>query len=218
MPEKSDKLIQFIVFFVCLPFCLENSMKGKIDLESTVYELKRDNEKSLETLFDYYYPRLYNFSKTFLKIDDGIDDLLQEVFIKIWKKRKSINTTSNFNSFIFTITRNLLLNELRGRLNNQKMKDEIRNLSVAPEYESFEKTEYEELKQQMEKIVEDLPERQKEIFILSRTEGLSHNEIAKKLDITTKTVEYHISLAIKTLKSRFRELGLVSLLYFYLFW
>lgn len=190
-------------------------MKGKIDLDKIVYDLKRDNEKSLEVLFDYYYPRLYNFSKTFLKIEDGIDDLLQEVFIKIWKNRKNINTTSNFNSFVFTITRNLLLNELRSRLNNKKMKDEIGKLSIAPEYDDFEKIEYDELKQQVESIVEQLPERQKEVFILSRTEGLSHNEIAEKLDITTKTVEYHISLALKTLKNRFKELGLASLLFFY---
>ena len=192
-------------------------MKGNIDLDKIIFELKKDNEKSLEILFDYYYPRLYNFSKSFLKIEEGIDDLLQEVFIRVWKKRKSIDTTSNFNSFIFTITRNLLLNELRSRLNNEKMRDEVFRLSLAPEYDSFEKIEYDELKNQVEKIVDELPDRQKEIFILSRTEGLSHNEIAKKLGITTKTVEYHISLAIKTLKNRLKELGLVSLLYFYLF-
>ncbi len=208
-------MIFFIFLYVC-PSAI-SLMKSKIDLDKIIYELKRDNEEALETLFDYYYPRLYNFSKTFLKLEEGIDDLLQEVFIRVWKNRKNINTTSNFNSFIFTITRNLLLNELRTKLNNQKLKEEIKKSSIAPEYDSYEKIEYDELKQQVEKIVGELPERQREVFILSRNEGLSHHEIAEKLNITTKTVEYHISLALKTIKIKFRELGLVSLLYFYLF-
>ena len=117
-------------------------MAEKLDLHRIVIELSEDNDSSLEELFNYYYPRLFNFSKSFLKIEDGIDDILQEVFVKIWQNRKSIKNTATFNSYIFTITRNLLLNELRSRLNNQNIKEEIRKLSVAPEYSLMEQIEY----------------------------------------------------------------------------
>ena len=192
-------------------------MTNKINLERIITELAKDNEAPLEDLFNYYYPRLFNFSKSFLKIENGIDDILQEVFIKIWQNRNKINSAVTFNSFIFTITRNLLLNELRSRLNNESLKDEIQRLSVAKEFSAIEQIEYRDLKEKVDKLVNELPERQKEIFILSRTEGLSHKEIAEKLGIKTKTVEYHITQSVRYLKEKLQELGIMSLLYFYLF-
>jgi len=186
-------------------------------LNTVLQDLANDDKKALEELFNYYYPRLYQFSRSFLKLEEGIDDILQEVFIKIWKNRANIHSSETFNPFIFAITRNLLLNELRSRLSKQKIKDEIFKLSVPDEYNSFDKFEYGELKESIDKIVNDLPEKQKEVFLLSRYEGLSHKEIAEKLNISTKTVEYHISQSISTIKSKLKQLGLISLLYFYLF-
>ena len=177
-------------------------MNQRFNLDKTLKELSKDHETPLEELYDYYYPRLYEFSRSFLKLEEGIDDILQEVFIRIWQHRKKIKDTASFNAFIFTITRNLLLNELRSRLNQENLKGEIRRLSIAREYDGMDQAEFRELKSRVDTIVGDLPERQKEIFTMSRTEGLSHKEIASRLEITTKTVEYHISLAIRTLKSR----------------
>ncbi|QGY47934.1 RNA polymerase sigma-70 factor [Maribellus comscasis] len=192
-------------------------MEKKNNLDREINELTNSNESSLEVLFNYYYPRLYHFSKSFLKIETGIDDILQEVFLKVWQNRKKITSASTFNAYIFTITRNLLLNELRSRLNNQKVKDKIQQLSVAKEYEFFEEVEYNDLKAKIEEIVDELPERRKEVFILSRKEGLSHKEITERLGISPKTVEFHISQSISYLKSKLEELGLIALLYFYLF-
>jgi len=192
-------------------------MKNKINLDKIITDLAKDDEASLEELFGYYYPRLFNFSRSFLKIEEGIDDIIQEVFIKIWQNRKKINSTVTFNSYIFTITRNLLLNELRSRFNNEKTKEEIRNLSLAKEYSSMEQIEYCDLKETVDNLVSELPERQKEIFVLSRIEGLSHKEIAEKLKISTKTVEYHITLAVRFLRNKLKDLGLFFLLYFYFF-
>ena len=175
-------------------------MNEKPDLERIVKELSKDHESSLEELFNYYYPRLYGFSKSFLKLEQGIDDILQEVFIRIWQNRKNIKDPATFSSYIFTIARNLLLNELRSRLNHRNLKDEVRKLSIAPEYAGFDDVQYRDLNSRVCELVGELPDRQKEIFVLSRTEGLSHKEIAHKLQITTKTVEYHISLAIKYIK------------------
>ncbi|MHA7110037.1 RNA polymerase sigma-70 factor [Sunxiuqinia elliptica] len=180
-------------------------------------ELAKSNKQALEELFNYYYPRLYNFSKSFLKLEDGIDDVLQEVFLKIWHNRAEIKRSESFNSYIFTITRNLLLNELRSRLNNQKLRDRILEASVAEEFLSMGNVEYDELKEKVEEIINELPQKQREIFRMSRIEGLSHKEIAEKKSISTKTVEYHIGQSISMIKSRMETLGFLSVLYFYLF-
>lgn len=193
-------------------------MKGRINLESVITGLTNDNDSSIEELFDYYYPRLYNFSKSIIKTEDCIDDIIQEVFVKIWQNRKKIKSAETFNSFIFTITRNLLLNELRRRLNSSNLKEEIKKRSLAPEYSSFENLEYKEISKEVENAIAGLPSRQKEIFLLSRNEGLSHKEIAEKLNVSPKTVEYHISLAIKVLRERLGHLGLMLMLYLNLFY
>lgn len=177
-------------------------MNKRFNLEKLLRELSKDQEPPLEELFNYYYPRLYAFSRSFLKLEHGIDDILQEVFIRIWQNRKKIKDPTSFNSYIFTITRNLLLNELRSRLNHKNLVEEIRKLSIAQEYTSSEEFDYKDFKIRVDQIISELPERQKEVFILSRTEGLSHKEIASKLKITPKTVEYHISLAIRSIKEK----------------
>ena len=192
-------------------------MNPKTLNDQVIKKLVSGDQSALEELFNFYYPRLYNFSKSFLKLEEGIDDILQEVFIKIWQNRSGITNSETFNSYIFTITRNLLLNELRTRLNSQKTKDEVLKLSIAEEYDNFEQTEFNELKEKLDLEIDNLPVKQKEIFILSRREGLSHKEIAEKLNISTKTVEYHIGQSIRILKNRISDFGLTALLYFYLF-
>jgi len=189
----------------------------EFNLEIVLQKLANDDKKALEELFNYYYPRLYNFSKSFLKLEEGIDDILQDVFLKIWNNRTNIYNPASFSSFIFTVTRNLLLNELRSRLNNQKLKEKVQKLALPEEFNSLEKVEYAELKSIVEQIVSTLPEKQKEVFILSRNKGFSHKEIAEKLDISTKTVEYHIAQSTATIKSKLKQIGIISLLYFYLF-
>ena len=189
----------------------------EFNTEIVLQKLANNDKKALEELFNHYYPRLYNYSKSFLKLEEGIDDILQDVFIKIWNNRTNIYSSASFNPFIFTVTRNLLLNELRNRLNNQKLKENVLKLSLPEEYNSFEKMEYSELKSMVEQIVNNLPEKQQEVFILSRNQGLSHKEIADKLNISAKTVEYHIAQSTATIKSKLRQVGIISLLYFYLF-
>jgi RNA polymerase sigma-70 factor (ECF subfamily) len=77
--------------------------------------------------------------------------------------------------------------------------------------------EYGELREAVDQIVDNLPEKQREVFRLSRYEGMSHKEIAEKLNISTKTVEYHIHQSTSTIKEKLSQLGLISLLYICLF-
>jgi len=191
--------------------------KDRHNQDQLIIKLSKGNKAAFEELFNYYYPRLYNFSKKFLKLEEGIDDILQEVFIRIWENRKNIHSSNTFNSYIFTITKNLLLNELRSRLNNNKIKDKIFKLSVSKEYTIIQDIEYNDLTEKVDQIIDTMPSKTKTVYELSRKEGFSNKEIAKKLEISPKTVEYHISQSIRLLKDKLKELGLISLLYFYLF-
>jgi len=185
-------------------------MKKIFELEIVLVQLAEGNPVAIEELYNFYYPRLHNFSKTFLKLEDGIDDILQEVFIRIWQNRKNIRTKATFSAFIFTITRNLLLNELRSRLKNQKIKDKVGKLAIPIEYSFIEQSEYHDLKEKVDRAINDLPVRQKEIFTMSRIEGFSHKEIADQFHITTKAVEFHIAKSIVLIRKKLLNLQLVS--------
>src|SRR5665647_459833 len=101
--------------------------------EDIIRRLKKDNKSAVDELFGYYYPRLYHFSKSILKIENEIDDILQEVFVKIWLNRQKIGNAETFNAYIFTITKNEVLNLIRSKLRDQTFKDELFLRSVAEE-------------------------------------------------------------------------------------
>jgi RNA polymerase sigma-70 factor, ECF subfamily len=85
-------------------------MSSLQNIEELIKRLKRNDKSALDEMVNYYYPKLYCFSKRILKIEDDIDDILQDVFLKIWLNRNRIMNHETFNAFIFTITRNALLN------------------------------------------------------------------------------------------------------------
>ena len=177
------------------------------DPEEIIRRLKSDDKFAVDELFNCYYNRLYHFSKSILKIENGIDDILQDVFVKIWLNRQKINNPETFNAYIFTITKNEVLNLIRANLKNQSFRDEMYLRSVAEEYQTQNTLEFEEIKSAIDKIVETLPEKRQIVFKLSRTE----------LGISEKTVEDHITHSIKHIKLSLNDLGILSLLYFYLF-
>lgn len=186
-------------------------------IEELIGRLKNNDKSALDEIFNYYYPRLYNFSKKILKIEDEIDDILQDVFLKIWLHRSKINNPETFSSFIFTITKNALLNLIRSNAKNQAFKEEFSKRIISSEYVTQNQIEFKEIKTAIDQIVSKLPEKRQKVFLLSRNEGLSNKEIAQKLNISEKTVEDHITHSIRFLKKSLSEIGILSLLYFYLF-
>ena len=190
---------------------------ASINIEDIIHRLKKDDKSAVDELFGYYYPRLYHFSKSILKIETDIDDILQEVFVKIWLNRNKISNIETFNAYIFTITKNEVLNLIRSNLRDQTFKDELFLRAVAEEYQTPNQVEFDEVKSGIDRIVASLPEKRQQVFVLSRTEGLSNKEIAQQLNISEKTVEDHITHAIKYIKTSLKGMGVISLLYFYLF-
>lgn len=185
--------------------------------EKIIRRLKHEDKSAVDELFGYYYPRLYHFSRSILKIENDIDDILQEVFVKIWLNRQKIGNAETFNSYIFTITKNEILNLIRAKLREQTFKHQLFLRSVAEEYHTANSLEFGEIKAGIDKIVASLPDKRQQVFNLSRTEGLSNKEIAQQLNISEKTVEDHITHAIRQIRNSMKDMGILSILYIYLF-
>ncbi len=174
-----------------------------LDDEKLLVSKLRNNEvKSFDILFEKYSAKLYRFSFSLLKNHEDSKEIVQETFFRVWDKRREIDSSKSFKSFLFTISYHLIIDQLRLKLKDQEYRKFLKEYFKAEEVKVDSVTDYETLSRQISSVIEELPAKRKQIFTMSREQGLSHKEIAGKLNISVKTVENQINLALKLIKSR----------------
>ena len=150
-----------------------------LDLNILVSLFLRGDKEAFAELFRRYYPRLLSYSRKFIDDESICQDVVQETFIKLWEKRSSIKDT-NLKSYMFTIVR-------KGE-----------SLYIIDFWDSSDKTLlYHELENILNAVIDSLSERCRQVFLMSRQNKMTNSEIANKLGISVKTVEKHITRALK---------------------
>jgi RNA polymerase sigma-70 factor (family 1) len=172
---------------------------------------------AFDNLYERYSERLYVFAMMLLKNKEDARDVVQDTFLKLWKKRNELTEAKSFKSFVFTISYNIIIDRLRKRLNDQKYMAYYRQHFGIEMSITANDSDFDFLNQQVKDIIEKLPTRRKEIYKLSRDKGMSYNEIAKELNISVKTVETHIGLALKFIRSAIGDKNLMIILFVTLF-
>ncbi|MGO2103353.1 MAG: RNA polymerase sigma factor [Psychroflexus halocasei] len=153
------------------------------------------NSKAFEHIFNHYWKRLYTYAYKIYNDNQVCEDIVQEVFISLWNKIKS-TTILNLEGYLFKSVKFKIANHIRDLKFSTKQLDYIKPI---PD-DAFDYLEYEELEVEILKKIEELPIKCKEIFKLSRIEQKSNSEIAQLLNLSIRTVETHISNALKMLK------------------
>lgn len=134
------------------------------------------------------------------------EEILQDVFLKLWQFRENLDISTNFEAFVFTVTRNTLLNFARKQVGYEL--SATGNLEdIMPGHSAWDNhhISYKEIYQQYLHILEQADDRRREVFRLSREEGLSHRQIAEKLNIPVRTVEFYISGMLKVLRTELKD-------------
>lgn len=162
--------------------------------------LKADDKKALTLLYNNYWKVLYISSYNLLKDKEVCEEIIQDVFIDIWNKRKEIEIKISLKSYLYACVRYKVFSQFRTK---KIMRVELfEELDKRLQYTTPEtKMMLKELKQHVKLIVESLPEKCKRVYKLSRNEQLSHKEIADQLGISIKTVENHITNALRVLRT-----------------
>jgi len=177
--------------------------KPIFEKDAVLVERLKDGEVlAFDTLFEKYSQKLYRFSFSLLKNDEDSREIIQEAFFRVWKNRNSVDSGKSFKSFLFTISYNLIIDQLRLRIKDQEFKKNLTEHFKNIQVENEPATDYKQLENKIQLIVEKLPEKRKLIYKLSREEGLSHKQIAEKLNISAKTVENQINLSLKQIKTK----------------
>jgi len=190
-------------------------MKSNSDL---IGLLNEGDIVAFDAIYAQYCHRLYGFVLRYLKNREDTEEIVQEVFLKIWEARQRINSFSSFDSFIFTIAYNSTITLLRKRVTEQKYLNNIRlRQEIASTPDLIDEIQFKELDERVHSLIYRLTPRQQEIFRLSRDERLTHDQIAQKLNISSNTVKNHIVATLAFLKSELDNGLIVSILFVYLF-
>lgn len=182
-------------------------------MEETIKALREGNHLAYEQLFDSCYKPLCRYAFSILKDMEDAEDIVQKTFCKLWDQRKNLNILTSVSSYLYRIVHNECLNKLHQQI-NYKQHNRVY-------FESKEETVDDvsaqiatnELQQAIDNAMLKLPPQCKLVFEMSRMEQLSYSEIAKKLNISTNTIENHISKALKILRVELREFLSVLILF-----
>jgi RNA polymerase sigma-70 factor (ECF subfamily) len=170
------------------------------DDDKLASEIRNDSLEAFELLYNRYKKKLYYFSLSYLKNNEEAEETVQMIFISIWEHRKSLDVTRSIKNYIYKSAVNYIYNYLkkkavrRSYIENELQKPEE---SINPTYDQIF---YMELEKRINTIISSLPSQQQKIFHLSRFEKLSHEEIAKKLDLSVRTVENQIYKVLKVIR------------------
>lgn len=183
-----------------MPFYHSQIMGDKY-LKKIIEEIAKGNEASFRIFFDYYYPRFLRIAHYYVRNNETAEEVVMDVFAKLWKNKKKLTTIVNFNNYTYTLLKNQALNYLKRNSITTELLDEY-STSKMIEYVEPEKLFLgKELAKELEKSISDLPPRCQLIYRMVREDGLKYREVAEALDISVKAVENQLLIAMKRIRS-----------------
>jgi len=202
-------------FDICSQMAISNN-----DL---IKNLKENDIKTYNLLYRRYYTRIYDFANSYVRDSFTADNLVQDAFMALWENRGKLASDTNIPSYLLTIVKNKALNYLchiktkikvEGNIQEHYLRElELRCATLSScNPELMFRADVENI---IKDTIESLPEQCRKTIILSRFEGLSNKEIADKMNISLKGVEYHITKALKMLKENLKDY-LTCLFFFFL--
>lgn len=186
-----------VIFKTKIPWLLLSSQQ-LYDEKELLALLALGSEEALKIIYQKYWQRLFLSAYNVLKDKEACEDILQEIFIRLWQKRESSNITTSLSAYLFTATRYQVFHYIKKSAGRPELFEDLeeRFLTDAPDIPLYVK----DLQERINTAVERLPEKCRHIYKLSREHHLSYKAIADHLQISPKTVENQLSIALKKLR------------------
>jgi RNA polymerase sigma-70 factor, ECF subfamily len=178
----------------------------------TIKALREGNHLAFEQLFDNCYDPLYRYAYSILRDMDDAEDVVQKTFCKLWDQREALNIQSSINSYLYRIVHNDCLNTIHQQTSHQEHNLNYLSSMNTEANSTIEHIESSDLQKAIDIALAGLPPQCRRVFEMSRMEQLSYAEIATQLNISTNTVENHISKALKLLRIELKDFLMLCLL------
>jgi RNA polymerase sigma-70 factor (family 1) len=182
-------------------------MKRSDDNERCLLHLIAEGDKpSFTVMYDRYWKKIYATALHYLKASEWAQDLVQDIFLKIWTKRAALKEVDDFEAFLFIVARNELVSALRKKIQAAPLPEQNETMATT------ELPDNALCLKQTEQLIADaiaqLPPQQKLVYLLTRQRGLSHEAIARQLGLNTRTVNNHASRALFSIRQYLKKQGL----------
>jgi RNA polymerase sigma-70 factor (ECF subfamily) len=181
--------------------------------ETLIQRLINGDQTAFELLFRFYYPGLVTFASQIVLDTDEAEEIVQEFFVKLWAGRREIKKSETLKSYFFTSVKNRALNVLKKEKISEKVREELKNMVETDQLYQPDLFVESDLQASIKTAFEKLPPRTNEVFVLNRFKGFSNDQIAEQLNISKRTVETHISNALKILREEMKEYLFMLLLF-----
>lgn len=196
---------------------MAREVRYKID-ESLVKQFANGDMKAFDNIYSTFNQKLQKFIFTLIKTESDTEDIVQEVFVKVWENREKLKSYSSLDSYLFSIAYNTTISLLRTRVKENKYVEFIKSVQIEVDETDFvEGFNSDEMNEKINLLIEKMPPRQREVFKMKYFQNCSYKEIAETLDISINTVENQIVKSHKFLKENLGKAYLSILFFIHLF-
>ena len=178
--------------------------------------LRKDDFAAFDALFRKYSVSLYAFALSITRDSFAAEEVTQLVFLKVWEKREQIKEHLSFKSFLFSVAYHETISWHRKEKSEKMRIGEFVRISGFQTNETEQVVEFRNIEGLANQLIQEMPEKRKEVFKLSREQGFSNKEIADKLGISIKTVENQMTSALKYLREKLGKYDILGLLFYFL--
>lgn len=183
-----------------------------MDEANLISELKKGSKLAFDTIYAMYFKRLFVYCLRFTKSNEDAEEIVQDVFLRLWNVRESIQQKDTLRSLLFIISKNYLINAFHRNINSPVYED-YTDYQEQITVTDASRIEYEEFLHQLKYAMSQLPKTQREVIELSRFNQLSNKKIAERLSLSEQTVKNQLSLGLKALRMMLNNAPIVALFF-----
>ena len=174
-----------------------------ISEQELIAQIRQGDLMSFKTLFERYYYGIYTFTRGVVDNEFYAEEITQNVFIRIWLKRATLDPDRNFKAFIYTLTKHEIADYFRSdKYDRRRLRLDLVQDAVHVQEQVAAAYDADQMKRMVLNEIDRMPAQRREVFRLSRIEGLTNDQIAQQLHISKRTVEGHLNMALKTLRGK----------------
>ncbi|GLU53375.1 RNA polymerase sigma factor [Dyadobacter frigoris] len=179
--------------------------------------LKNSDEEAFTELFDRHWERISMYVSRVIKCRDDAQDIVQEIFISIWRRRGDISLKSTFLAYLLKSARNLSIRYIEKNINRENFVESLSEQMQSVDLSAISALELQELEAKVDQAIAKLPAKMQQVYHLSRRENLSYKDIAAQLGIAETTVKKQVSNALKQIRSEIETLSATSFMLAFFF-
>lgn len=172
--------------------------------QSDVLLLQKGEKQAFNHLFKCYNQKLFFFAKGYLKSEKEAEEIVQETFLKIWERRTHLNPELSINAYLFKIAFNFIQKRLIKNVKEEEFKHDLAEELINFDEQTSNMINYHFMLEHINRLIDELPPRQREIVVLRKLDNHSTKEISEQLSLSPKTIEAHLTAALKFLKERLK--------------